>query len=218
MLWMLLSWAAFLLQPQHDMGGGGGVPPVPGGCSEPATANSGKAGCYASAELSIARSPGAIYWHVYTFRDVRGARAEAARHRWASAAQSHGRNWLYVLGPQRLKVADGGHVATIGPLRLPAGRPMIARFLESDFPPGMRTRVHSHPGPEAFYVVEGEQCMDTPTGGRKIRAGNTFIVKSGAHMQAAPKGRKNIAVVFFPPGVPWMRMEPGWQPSDFCAG
>ncbi len=93
---------------------------------------------------------------------------------------------------------------------------MMARFLESHFPPGMRTRVHSHPGPEGFYVVAGEQCMDTPNGRRKIGAGGTFIVAGGAHMQAAPSGRKNIAVVFYPPGVPWMRME-GWQPSNFCS-
>ena len=103
-------------------------------------------------------------------------------------------------------------------MRLPVGKPMMARFLESDFPPGMRTRVHSHPGPEGFYVLAGEQCMDTPAGGRAIKAGHTFIVASGPHVQSAPSGRKNIAVIFYPPGVPWMRMETGWSPSTFCTG
>jgi len=79
----------------------------------------------------------------------------------------------------------------------------------------MRTRVHSHPGPEAFYVVEGEQCMDTPAGAKTIPAGGTFIAQAGPHLQAAPAGRKNIAVVFYPEGQSWMQMET-WQPSGFC--
>ncbi len=67
-------------------------------------------------------------------------------------------------------------------------------FLESVFPPGMRTRVHSHPGPEAFYVVEGQQCMETPSERRKLNAGESFVVQPGPHVQTAPGGRKNIAL------------------------
>lgn len=213
MLAILLSLASLSAQPHH--GAPGTVPPVPGGCTQPAGVNVGKAGCYASGELRIDRSPRAIYWHIFAFSDARSARDEARKHRWSSVAASHRRHWLYVLGPRRLRVSGGRRVAAVGPMRLPEGRPMMARFLESHFPPGMRTRVHSHPGPEGFYVVAGEQCMDTPTDRRKIGAGGTFIVVGGAHMQAAPSGRKNIAVVFYPPGVPWMRME-RWQPSNFC--
>ena len=212
-LTILLFLAALAAQAHH--GGASPVPPVPGGCTEPAAANVGKPGCFSSGELRLERSPRTIYWHVYDFADSPSAAAEAAKHRWSSVAASHGRNWLFVLGPRSAAVASGRRIALVGPMRLPKGRPMVARFLESDFPPGMRTRVHSHPGPEGFYVVEGEQCMDTPTGRRKIGAGGTFIVAGGAHMQAAPKGRKNIAVVFYPPDVPWMRME-AWHPSGFC--
>ena len=194
------------------------VPPVPGGCTEPAALNVGKPGCYAAAELKIERSPAEIYWHIYAFRDVNSARAEARKHRRSAVAASHGGSWLYVLGSSNRRVNGGRAVARVGPMRLPRGKPMMARFLESEFPPGMRTRVHSHPGPEGFYVLAGEQCMETPAGGHVIGAGGTFIVASGPHVQSAPSGRKNIAVVFFPPGVPWMRMEMDWRPSTFCPG
>ena len=194
------------------------VPPVPGGCTEPAALNVGKPGCYSAAELKINRAPAEIYWQIYDFPDSSSARAEAHKHSWSVVVASHGRSWLYVLGSLNTRVNGGKAVARVGPMRLPMGKPMMARFLESDFPPGMRTRVHSHPGPEGFYVVAGEQCMETPAGGRMIRTGGTFIVASGPHVQSAPAGRKNIAVVFYPPGVPWMRMELDWKPSTFCIG
>ena len=66
----------------------------------------------------------------------------------------------------------------------------------------MRTRVHSHPGPEAFYVLEGEQCMETPAQKRKLRAGESFIVPPGPHVQAAAHGRRNIALVLSGSGEP----------------
>ena len=215
MLPFLMS-LALLAPPMTGHDRDGAVPPVPGGCAEPAAANAGRPGCYASGELRIAQSPREIHWHIYTFADAERAQAEAAKHRWSAVAASHGRHWLYVLAPHRNRLAGGKRVAIVGPMRLPRGKPMMARFLESDFPPGMRTRVHSHPGPVGFYVVSGQQCMDMPTGRRTFPAGGTFIVAGGPHMQAAPSGRRNIAVVFYPPGVPWMRMETGWHPSAFC--
>ena len=65
---------------------------------------------------------------------------------------------------------------------------MTAHFAKAIFPPGMRTQVHSHPVPEAFYIVEGEQCMETPTHKPEIQAGGTYIVPGGPHLQAAPLG------------------------------
>lgn len=41
------------------------------------------------------------------------------------------------------------------------------------------------PGAEAFFVVEGEQCMDTPGEQTTIAAGGTYIVSRGPHVQAA---------------------------------
>ena len=139
------------------------TPPVPGMCSAPASENRGRPGCYLSAELPVAAGQGDLYWHIRSFDDLRSARAEAARHSVATVVEAHGGTWLYVIGAEDEAIGSGASRAVIGPLRRPAEGPLTARFLESVFPPGMKTRVHSHPGPEAFYVVEGEQCMDAPT-------------------------------------------------------
>ena len=30
--------------------------------------------------------------------------------------------------------------------------------------PGDNSRVHTHPGPEGWFVLAGEQCLETPSG------------------------------------------------------
>ena len=41
-------------------------------------------------------------------------------------------------------------------------------------PPGAKTKVHSHPGSEAFYVVAGQLGQRTPHGVNHIEAGQTM--------------------------------------------
>lgn len=98
--------------------------------------------------------------------------AEAANPRWAAIAAAHSRYWLYVLSKAAKPATAGIERAAIGPLALPAG-PAVAHFSEAIFPPGMKTRAHSHPRPEAVYIVRGEQCMETPSDKRKIGPGGT---------------------------------------------
>jgi mannose-6-phosphate isomerase-like protein (cupin superfamily) len=194
----------------------GEAPPVPGGCSAAAAENQDQPGCYLSAEVQLVSAPPRLYWHIHEADDTASATAEARRHPWSRVILSHARNWLYVLTESGEKIDFGIHRATIGPLELPAGRPVTIRFIESVFPPGMQTRVHAHPGVEAFYVVEGEQCMETPTERIRIPAGQSFVVQSGPHVQASPKGRRNLAILAVPDGETWMTLKTDWKPSVFC--
>ena len=156
------------------------------------------------------------HWHVYQYARAADAEAEAKRHLWAAVAHAHGRFWLYVLGGPSEPITGGEKRAVIGPLTTPSESMLTAHFSEAIFPPGMRTRVHSHPGPEAFYVVEGEQCMDTPTDRRKIAAGGIYVVPGGPHLQAAPHGRRNLVLILAPRGQPFVIPGGDWKPSDFC--
>ncbi|KAB7646176.1 cupin domain-containing protein [Polymorphobacter fuscus] len=192
------------------------VPPVPGLCTAPVPADRDTPGCYSTGAIAIAAAPDALHWQVHQFPTTAAAAAEAGRHRWASVAQAHSRAWLHVLGPADEVVAGGTRRALIGPLAPPPG-PVTAHFAEAIFPPGMQTRVHSHPGPEAFYVVEGEQCMETPTDRATVRAGGTYIVTSGPHLQAAPRGRRNLVLILAPRGQPAVVLGGDWQPSGYCA-
>ena len=205
---MLLMVAA---PPQAD------VPPVPGLCTAPVPADREAPGCYQTSELDLAGAPAELYWYIREYPTQAAATAEAARHRWAAVAAAHSRYWLYVLGGPAEPAKGGVERAVVGPLTVPAGS-AVAHFSEAIFPPGMRTRVHSHPGPEAFYIVEGEQCMETPTDKRNIGAGGTYVVPSGVHLQAAPHGRRNLVLIIAPKGAPFVNPGGGqWTPTDFCA-
>jgi len=194
------------------------TPAVPGQCAAPAEENQGRPGCFLTAELRIADAPANLSWHLYGFADEPRARAEAGRHPHSLVSRSHGRIWLHVLSAQAVRIRGGRRLARVDGLRVRPGADLTVRFIESVFPAGMRTRVHAHPGPEAFYVVDGVQCMETPQERRMVRAGQTFVVPPGAHVQASPSGRRNIALVIHEQGQLWMTLATDWSPSGFCDG
>lgn len=208
-MFMPLAIAALLSGPQQ-------TPPVPGLCTEPAAEHPGQPGCYLSAQIPISQGQEPLFWHIVAFPDGVSARAEASRHRTATVIQAYGQTWLYVLDEKQGAIGVGETRAIIGPLRRPEGTALVARFLESTFPPGMKTRSHAHPGPEAFYVVDGEQCMESPTHQARIAAGQTYVIEAGPHLQAAPTGRRNLVVLILPADEAWMTLSPEWVPSDYC--
>ena len=106
----------------------GAAPPVPGGCTEQAALNAGTPDCYAVAEFKSARSPAQIYWHIHAFSDASSATTEARNHRWSAVAASHGRSWLYVIGPSSMRINGSKAVRRSGRCGLPAGKPMMVRF------------------------------------------------------------------------------------------
>ncbi len=194
--------------------------PIPGQCAEPARENAGKLGCYLAAEVRLEDPPAEIRWHLFRFTDEAAARAAAADHRWSVVTFAHDRIWLHVLSPEPVVTALAGEpVAAIGPMRVPGGRPFVARFLEARFPPGMMTRNHSHQGPEAFYVVDGVQCVETSEAKVLLGTGEGYHFDAGiAHVQSSPGGRRNMALVLYPEGEPWMDLTPDWTPTGFCNG
>jgi quercetin dioxygenase-like cupin family protein len=188
--------------------------PVPGGCSEPANENVGRPGCFLSAEFTIADPPAALFWHVLEFQSAAEAQSATETLPWARAVSAHGRHWMLALDASNVPKGVASR-AVIGPLALPRG-PVSVRFMESLFPAGMATRVHTHPGPEAFFVVEGEQCVDSAAGWMRIGPGESFVVAGGPHLQAAPLGRRSLVVLITPVGEPWMRLEQTWPATGRC--
>ena len=78
---------------------------------------------------------------------------------------SLGKIWLLTLEEAAWNPSAGGtHVATIGPLPTPDASSYTATYLEAVFTPGMVSSIHNHPGPEAFYTVTGETCLETSEG------------------------------------------------------
>ena len=189
---------------------------VPGQCTAPASEHVGEPGCYLSAETEIKAANGELYWHIYSFPTLIDARVASMNAGQAVAAEAHGTAWLHVMGDATPRLIPGATLReSIGPIRAPVkGR---IRLLESWFPPGMKTRAHSHPGPEVFYVLEGEQCVETRDGTALVAAGEHYILDAGPHLQASPKGRRSLVLLVMPDDVPWMSLESDWNPGASCS-
>jgi quercetin dioxygenase-like cupin family protein len=77
--------------------------------------------------------------------------------------------------------------------------------LSASIPSGMTSRVHLHSGVQAFYVVEGEQCLETAQSAFKMRKGETLAVPTGATMRLVANGskpRRAFAVIVYDSSKP----------------
>lgn len=105
---------------------------------------------------------------------------------------------------QRLRAGDtskhhgGKHRATVGPLPLRQGTPYSIQVLSAYFQPSNFSIVHTHSGPEAWWVLEGEQCLETTKAGIRSHAGEGAIVEEGETMRMVGIGtgpRRSLVVV-----------------------
>src|SRR5438270_230035 len=80
----------------------------------------------------------------------------------STVVESQGRMWVYTIADKDWQPRSGKRVAVVGPLSVLTGRQYTARYMEAMFEPGMRTAVHRHSGAEAWYLLTGTQCLETP--------------------------------------------------------
>jgi mannose-6-phosphate isomerase-like protein (cupin superfamily) len=196
---------------------------VPGGCDVPVSQRTSEVGCYLTATQTIETLPDeAIFWHVYAY-PTRAAAEAVQRGAASTVVESLGRVWLFTIAAKQWQPAAGERMAVIGPLPLP--RPpatrYIARYMEAVFPPAqsLRTAVHRHSGPEAWFVLTGTQCLRTPESTTVIRAGQGGFVPAGPPMVLTSIGtetRRALVLVLHDPTEPWMTITSDWTPTNEC--
>jgi quercetin dioxygenase-like cupin family protein len=193
--------------------------PVPGACESSPPADQDAIGCYLNAVQKIAsKSADPLYWHIYAFADGRSAEAARLRGR-SSIVRAFGRVWLYTLTDQPWAPRGGERMAVIGPLHIRPGVSNTVRYMQATFPPGMKTPVHVHSGPEAWYVVTGAQCLRTPDETIVARAGQGAVVREGPPMILSTVGgetRRAVLMVIHDSRRPWNTDYSHWQPQETC--
>ena len=144
-------------------------------CMEDSPERRGEEGCtiLASRPLSGAL-PGAVYWHIDRFRSLEDAKKAAGPN--GVATEAHGSVWLLTVEGKTNNHHTGTHVALIGPLTLPAAESYMMRVQSSLLKKGASTPIHTHSGPEVFYIVSGEQCLETQKAGHLLKAGKFFVL------------------------------------------
>jgi quercetin dioxygenase-like cupin family protein len=84
-------------------------------------------------------------------------------------------------------------VARIGPLVLPRAPVYTAVFSFAAMQPGQRSIVHTHPGPEGWYMLAGEQCLETSVGvfrGSSGSTGQTVVAPANVPMELTITGNQ----------------------------
>ncbi|TCN27630.1 cupin domain-containing protein [Sinorhizobium americanum] len=139
------------------------------------------------AEKKVSELPaGELFWRVENFATV--AQAQAAMGPNSLVAESRGKVWLFTLGPAGQVSTGGTKVAEIGPIPKVEASQYLLRINEAGGPPGTKTPVHTHPGPEAFYVLAGETSQKTPHGVNRVGAGQSMVGHGDTPMEVWSSG------------------------------
>lgn len=157
-----------------------------------------------------------VFWHLRSFSSV--AAANAARSANGIVVEEDGRVWLSEFTARDQPLPGGEPVAVIGPMILRAAKSYNAVLSYAVMRPGDSSRVHTHAGPEAWYVVEGEQCLETPAGKKTLHAGESAAVAGDVPMKLNVTGsqiRHAFALVIHDSARP--RGTPSkWKPPGSC--
>jgi len=150
------------------------------------------------AEKEVNELPqGKLFWRIERFGSL--GQAEAAAGRWSLATESGGKAWLFSLGPVGSESASGEKVAEVGPIPRITAKSYLLRINDASGPPGSVTKVHSHPGSEAFFVLAGEQSIRGADGVTRVEAGQAEPGHAaGMAMQVSSSGSTDLhALVMF---------------------
>jgi mannose-6-phosphate isomerase-like protein (cupin superfamily) len=185
-------------------------------CSLPADSPNPQPGCYLLATQKLNAQPARpLYWHLYT-----GATPDAE----STVVTAFGKTWLFRIAPDDWKPRNGQRVDMVGPLMLGPASDYVARYMQNIapiVPDSHQTPVHTHPGAEAWYVVAGAQCMQTPAGTVILRAGQSAFVSAGIPMtlgQSGTETRQSFILVLHEASSPWNTRTEDWKPESACPG
>lgn len=115
---------------------------------------------------------GELYWHVENFDSLDAAKAAGGD--FSLAGEFDDKAWLFTLADREAGGMGGAHVASIGPVPRIESDEFLLRINNAVAPVGAKTRVHTHPGPEAFLILSGQLTQHTPYGMHVLNAGGTM--------------------------------------------
>lgn len=152
-----------------------------------------------------------LYWHIERFDT--GDQARAALTATSIAFDAHGASWLLSIDSTVRDHHGGERVAEVLLPPLPAAESYSMLVISAYVASGLTSRIHAHSGVEGFYVVDGEQCLETEARADTMRKGSGFAVPDGVTMRLVaigPTPRRALAVIVYDASKPpTTRMENG---------
>ena len=193
---------------------------VPGDKFKPALERTQEIGCWILADDPVGQfTKPQVFWHLDTYLTQSAAQADKGPQ--GIIVESFGKVWLMTIADEKWRSAHGNRVAEIGPLPIVAGKEYSAQLMEAVFTPGMTAAAHVHSGPEAWYALGGETCLETSDGRMQIgRAGSPpVIAPMGLAMYLTATGteqRQSIVLILHQSAEPATTMVHDWSPKGLC--
>ena len=191
---------------------------IPGGTCRPVSERTQDIGCWILANEQIGELAGTqTFWHfdAFTIREA----ADRAKSKRSTVIEALGKIWLLTIDDSNWRASGGEHVTTIGPLPISPGI-YAAQYMEAVFKPGMTAPAHTHSGPEAWYTVAGETCLETPSGKQIGRAGGPpVIIPGGPPMHLTATGtevRRALVLILHDATKPSTTLHYDWMPKGLC--
>jgi hypothetical protein len=190
------------------------------GCTPVTQRGSREFGCFITArhDLGVLPKDTTLYWHLDGFSSR--AAAERAKVKRSTVVESLGRVWLFTIAESNWRPAGGDRIGLVGPLPLVDAATYAAVYMEGVFRPGMHSPVHRHPGVEAWYTLEGEQCLETHQGKLIQRAGDPGVmVQAGLPMRLTGTGtvvRRSVVLILQDASKPRSTLAADWSPAGLC--
>jgi len=186
---------------------------------KPVSQRTGELGCWITADAILGQLPQQpIFWHLDAY-PTRGA-AEAAKGPRGTVMESLGKVWLLTIDVAGWRASGGERVAEIGPLPVSATAKYSAQYMEAVFTPGMTAPTHRHSGPEAWYTLTGETCLETPEGVMVGRAGGSHVIVPGGppmHLTATgTETRRALVLILYDSAQPATTPAQDWTPKGLC--
>ena len=92
--------------------------------------------------------------------------------------------------------------------------------MEAIFTQGMTSCIHRHSGPEAWYTLTGEMCLETSEGKMIGRpAGKPVIVPAGLPMYLTATGTelsRAVVLILYDSSQPASTPANDWAPKGLC--
>lgn len=189
-------------------------------CARPAEEHVGQPGCFHDGSVDLGVVAGQRWWHIDEFPDIESAKKAATPQSYAGVIL--GRALVQTVNDKADWTAPGGkHVSTVGPLPIDGKVARTARFMEATFTEGMTLAAsHRHSGPEAWYVFEGAQCLESPKGATIVRAGESSWIEEGPSMHLSHYGegvRKALVLIIHRSDMSSQTVTPEWKAKGLCA-
>ena len=187
---------------------------------KPVSQRSEEVGCWILADDRVGTlTQSSVYWALDEY-PTRVA-AQKAKGRRSTVLEALGKVWLLSIEDRKSEAAQRMRVAEIGPLVVIPGRNYSAEYMEAIFTPGMTAPEHTHSGPEAWYTVTGDTCLESSDGRVQVgRAGAApVIVPAGLAMHLTATGtekRRSLVLILHPTALAATTPVHDWTAKGLC--